>query len=79
MNDVAKSPSPHRLAGAEHWTTKDGNVKLFLWNKCEAEPAHTKGIILFVPCSSMAIRRPTAQPASGSTCTILPKACTTAW
>jgi len=54
MNDTAKSPSPHRLAGAEHWTTKDGNVKLFLWNKCEAEPAHTKGTILFVHGSSMA-------------------------
>ena len=48
MNDLAKSPSPHRLAGAEHWTTKEGNAKLFLWNKCEAEPAHTKGIVLFV-------------------------------
>src|SRR5262249_6139487 len=54
MNDVAKSPSPHRLAGAEHWTSKEGNVKLFLWNKCEANPAHAKGIILFVHGSSMA-------------------------
>jgi pimeloyl-ACP methyl ester carboxylesterase len=54
MNDAAKSPSPHRLAGAEHWTTKEGNVKLFLWNKCEADPAHTRGIILFVHGSSMA-------------------------
>src|SRR5215471_21243259 len=54
MNDVAKSPSPHRLAGAEHWTTKEGNVKLFLWNKCEVDPAHAKGIILFVHGSSMA-------------------------
>ena len=54
MNDVAKSPSPHRLAGTEHWTTKEGNVKLFLWNKCEADPAHAKGVILFVHGSSMA-------------------------
>src|SRR5690349_23339458 len=54
MNDVAKSPSPHRLAGTEHWTTKEGNVKLFLWNKCEVDPAHAKGIILFVHGSSMA-------------------------
>jgi pimeloyl-ACP methyl ester carboxylesterase len=54
MNDVAKSPSPHRLAGAEHWTTKEGNVKLFLWNKCDGDPANTKGIILFVHGSSMA-------------------------
>jgi pimeloyl-ACP methyl ester carboxylesterase len=54
MNDVAKSPSPHRLAGTEHWTTKEGNVKLFLWNKCETDPNHAKGIILFVHGSSMA-------------------------
>src|SRR5215831_10389935 len=54
MNDVAKSPSPHRLAGAEHWTTKEGNVKLFLWNKCDGDPAKTRGIILFVHGSSMA-------------------------
>ena len=54
MNDVAKAPSPHRLAGAEHWTTKEGNVKLFLWNKCDGDPANTKGIVLFVHGSSMA-------------------------
>src|ERR1043166_5552280 len=53
MNDVAAT-SPHRLAGAEHWTTKEGNVKLFLWNKCESDPAKTKGIVLFVHGSSMA-------------------------
>ena len=54
MKDAAKSPSPHRLAGAEHWTTKEGNVKLFLWNKCDGDPAHTKSIVLFVHGSSMA-------------------------
>src|SRR5690242_17436763 len=54
MNDVTTPPSPHRLAGAEHWITKEGNVKLFLWNKCDGDPAHTKGIVLFVHGSSMA-------------------------
>src|SRR6202035_505648 len=57
MNDVAKSasaPSSHRLAGAEHWTSKEGNVRLFLWNKCAGDPAHAKRIILFVHGSSMA-------------------------
>ena len=41
MNDVTTPPSPHRLAGAEHWTTKEGNVKLFMWNKCDGDPAKT--------------------------------------
>jgi pimeloyl-ACP methyl ester carboxylesterase len=54
MNDVAKAPSPNRLAGTEHWTTKEGNVKLFLWNKCETDPAKARGIVLFVHGSSMA-------------------------
>jgi pimeloyl-ACP methyl ester carboxylesterase len=43
-----------RLTGTEHWTTKDGGVKLFLWNKCAADPAKTAGTILFVHGSSMA-------------------------
>ncbi|HEY1541859.1 MAG TPA: alpha/beta fold hydrolase [Xanthobacteraceae bacterium] len=54
MNDAAKAPSPNRLAGTEHWTTKEGNVKLFLWNKCETDPAKARGIVLFVHGSSMA-------------------------
>src|SRR5215813_11679060 len=43
-----------RLTGTEHWTTKDGGVKLFLWNKCAGDPAKTAGTILFVHGSSMA-------------------------
>jgi len=43
-----------RLTGTEHWTTKDGGVKLFLWNKCVADPTKTAGTILFVHGSSMA-------------------------
>ena len=42
-----------RLTGTEHWTHK-GDVKLFLFNKCAADPARTAGTILFVHGSSMA-------------------------
>src|SRR6266853_2032903 len=35
MNEIITASSfAQRLAGTEHWTTKEGNVKLFLWNKC---------------------------------------------
>ena len=43
-----------RLAGTEHWTTKDGGVRLFLWNKHAGDPAGPAGRILFVHGSSMA-------------------------
>ena len=43
-----------RLTGNEHWTSKDGGVKLFLWNKCAGDAAKTHGTILFVHGSSMA-------------------------
>ena len=42
-----------RLTGTEHWTHK-GDVKLFLFNKCAADPAKSAGTILFVHGSSMA-------------------------
>jgi pimeloyl-ACP methyl ester carboxylesterase len=42
-----------RLAGTEHWTHKD-DVKLFLWNKCAADPGKSTGTMLFVHGSSMA-------------------------
>ena len=41
------------VTGSEHWTMRDGDVKLFLWNKCAADPSRTNGIILFVHGSSM--------------------------
>ena len=50
MNDLSKPA----ITGAEHWTTKDGGVRLFLWNKCAGDPAKTRGTILFVHGSSMA-------------------------
>jgi pimeloyl-ACP methyl ester carboxylesterase len=43
-----------RVVGTEHWTTKDGGVKLFLWNKHAGDPSGPAGRILFVHGSSMA-------------------------
>src|SRR5580700_6955709 len=45
---------PLRIIGTEHWTTKDGGVKLFLWNKHAGGPSAAAGRILFVHGSSMA-------------------------
>ena len=43
----------NKIAGAEHWTKK-GDVRLFLWQKLDLDPAATHGTILFVHGSSMA-------------------------
>jgi pimeloyl-ACP methyl ester carboxylesterase len=50
MNELAKVT----IKGEEHWTAKDGGVKLFLWEKCAGDPAKAAGTILFVHGSSMA-------------------------
>jgi pimeloyl-ACP methyl ester carboxylesterase len=50
MNELAKIT----VKGEEHWTTKDGGVKLFLWEKTAGDPAKSTGTILFVHGSSMA-------------------------
>jgi len=50
MNEVSKPP----VTGEEHWTTKDGDVKLFMFEKYVGDPAKTNGTILFVHGSSMA-------------------------
>ena len=42
------------IKAQEHWTNKDGGVKLFLYEKCAGDPAKTNGTILFVHGSSMA-------------------------
>ena len=42
------------IKGTDHWTSKDGGVKLFMWEKSAGDPAKTKGTILFVHGSSMA-------------------------
>jgi pimeloyl-ACP methyl ester carboxylesterase len=53
MNDMTKL-SAAAIKGEEHWTTKDGGVKLFLFEKCARDRAATAGTILFVHGSSMA-------------------------
>jgi pimeloyl-ACP methyl ester carboxylesterase len=53
MNDTAK-PAATAIKGEEHWTAKDGGVKLFLWEKCAGDPAASAARILFVHGSSMA-------------------------
>jgi pimeloyl-ACP methyl ester carboxylesterase len=45
---------PLRITGTEHWTTKNGGVKLFLWNKNAGDPSGPQGRILLVHGSSMA-------------------------
>ena len=52
MNEMSKPAAA--IKGEEHWTTKDGGVKLFLFEKCLGDPAKTRGTILFVHGSSMA-------------------------
>jgi len=50
MNEMPKVA----IKGEEHWTGKDGGVKLFLWQKAAGDPAKTRDTILFVHGSSMA-------------------------
>ena len=51
MNEMSM---PAAIKGEEHWTSKDGGVKLFLFEKCAGDPAKSVGTILFVHGSSMA-------------------------
>src|SRR5580693_3948796 len=53
MNDMTTAPAA-AIKATDHWTTKDGGVKLFLFEKCAGDPAKTAGTILFVHGSSMA-------------------------
>jgi pimeloyl-ACP methyl ester carboxylesterase len=50
MNEMATVP----IKGEDHWTTKNGGVKLFLWEKRAGDPAKARASILFVHGSSMA-------------------------
>jgi pimeloyl-ACP methyl ester carboxylesterase len=55
MHDVgALGPVTEHVVGQEHWTTKEKDVKLFMWEKFPGDPTTTKGTILFVHGSSMA-------------------------
>ncbi len=53
MNDMTKITAA-TITGEEHWTTKSGDVRLFLFEKYAGEPNASAGIILFVHGSSMA-------------------------
>jgi len=53
MDEITNRPAA-AINGEDHWTTKDGNVKLFLFEKCAGDPKNTTGTILFVHGSSMA-------------------------
>jgi pimeloyl-ACP methyl ester carboxylesterase len=53
MNEMTM-PSSAAIKGEDHWTTKDGGVKLFLFEKYAADPTKSAGTILFVHGSSMA-------------------------
>src|SRR6185437_5495721 len=52
MNEMSKPAAA--IKGEDHWTSRDGGVKLFLFEKCAGDPAKTIGTILFVHGSSMA-------------------------
>jgi pimeloyl-ACP methyl ester carboxylesterase len=47
-------PNATTFPGTEHWTTRDGGVKLFMWNKNAGHLEEARGTILFVHGSSMA-------------------------
>ncbi len=53
MDEITNRPAT-AIKGEEHWTTKDGDVKLFLFEKCAGDPKTATGTILFVHGSSMA-------------------------
>lgn len=50
MNEMSKPP----IKAEDHWTDKDGGVKLFLYEKYAGNPGAARGTILFVHGSSMA-------------------------
>ena len=51
MNDATRAAA---IRGDEHWTSKDGDVKLFMFEKCGGDTNRAAGTILFVHGSSMA-------------------------
>src|SRR5512141_94545 len=53
MNEMTQ-PAAVAIKGMEHWTGKDGSVKLFMFEKCAGDPGKSLGTILFVHGSSMA-------------------------
>jgi pimeloyl-ACP methyl ester carboxylesterase len=53
MDEITNRPAA-AVKSEEHWTSKDGGVKLFLFEKYAGDPKHSAGTILFVHGSSMA-------------------------
>lgn len=53
MNDLC-AVSTASIQGEEHLTAKEGNIRLFLFEKYAGDPKHTAGTVLFVHGSSMA-------------------------
>src|SRR6516165_6907694 len=51
MNDATRAAA---IRGDAHWTSKDGDAKLFMFEKCGGDPNRAAGTILFVHGSSMA-------------------------
>ena len=51
MNDATRAAA---IRGDEHWTSKDGDAKLFMFEKCGDDTNRAAGTILFVHGSSMA-------------------------
>jgi len=51
MNDATRAAA---IRGDEHWTSKDGDAKLFMFEKCGGDTNRAAGTILFVHGSSMA-------------------------
>jgi len=51
MNDATRAAA---IRGDEHWTSNDGDAKLFMFEKCGGDTNRAAGTILFVHGSSMA-------------------------
>jgi len=51
MNDATRAAA---IRGDAHWTSKDGDAKLFMFEKCGGDTNRAAGTILFVHGSSMA-------------------------
>lgn len=52
MDEITNRSAP--IKSEDHWTTRDGEVRLFLFEKCAGDANNAAGTILFVHGSSMA-------------------------
>lgn len=51
---MTELPKKVEITGEEHWTNKNDEVRLFMWEKYAGTPDNKKGTVLFVHGSSMA-------------------------